>query len=259
MDGKRALRLGTWNLLHGIAPDSGAVQPDLLGIEAGALDCDVLVLQEVDEFQPRSDSRSQTAEIAQALEATGFRFMAAVDGTPGEQWRPAEDGNTGPRYGIGLVSRLPVRAWHELRLPSARWGLPLLVPTERGPRLVYVSDEPRVALAAELDGLTVACVHLSFVPGRNIRQLRAVMRWLDGLPSPRILMGDFNLPGGIPRRVSRWNPLASTPTYPAWKPRAQFDHILADRRWEVDLIQTPHMKISDHRPLIVQIREPQRG
>lgn len=255
-----ALRVGTWNLLHGLAPDSGAVNGealsgDVLALEAGHLDLDLLAIQEVDELQPRSGMRSQTEEIAKALQATDHHFLAAVEGTPGESWQPATHAGGGPQYGIGLISRLPVQQWHELRLPSAHSGMPLLVPTEKGPRLIYVSDEPRVAVAAQLEGLTIACTHLSFVPGRNIRQLRAVMRWLNRLPGPRLLVGDFNLPGGIPRRVTGWSALARAATYPAWKPRVQFDHILADRPWQVDSVSTPHLKVSDHRPLVVEIRE----
>jgi endonuclease/exonuclease/phosphatase family metal-dependent hydrolase len=252
------MRLGTWNLLHGISLESGQVESDLLGDQAATLDCDLLAIQEVDERQPRSDGRSQTEDVAKAIGAEYFRFLPSLIGTPGERWEPhsgipEEALSNSPQYGIGLISRRPVLRWHELRLKSARSGMPLLMPTERGVRLTYVKDEPRIALAAELGSMTVASVHLSFVPGRNVRQLRQVMRWLNTLPGPRILMGDFNLPGGIPRRVTGWHDLAKAATYPAWKPKVQFDHILSDYKFPVKSAETPALKISDHRPLIITL------
>jgi endonuclease/exonuclease/phosphatase family metal-dependent hydrolase len=71
-------------------------------------------------------------------------------------------------------------------------------------------DEPRVALVAELaDGgrrLTVAGTHLSFVPGPNLRQLRALQRHLDERGGPRLLLGDLNL----------WWPLVRVASRPGW-------------------------------------------
>lgn len=259
MSGPEVLRIGTWNLLHGLAPHSGSVESETMAKAAALLDCDLLAIQEVDHSQPRSGNLDQTAEIAGALGTSEFRFAPALVGTPGGQWQAAQVGASGPQYGIGLISRLPVRTWHTLALPSGRMGMPLLLPTERGPRLVYVSDEPRVAIAAELDGLTVACVHLSFLPGRNIRQLRWVKRWLSALPGPHLLLGDFNLPGAIPSRVTGWTDLARTPTYPSWQPRVQFDHVLASTPWQVDSVETPRVQVSDHRPLVVQVRMRQSG
>lgn len=252
-----AFRLGTWNLLHGLAPETGAVDPDLLTREAADLACDLLAIQEVDEDQPRSGKQRQTADIAEAMGATDHTFLASIAGTPGEHWESASESSAGARYGIGLISRRPVRAWHVLRLRSGSSGMPLLMPTERGLRLVYVPDEPRVALAAELDGLTVACAHLSFVPGRNIRQLRAVRHWLAALPGPHILIGDFNLPGVIPGWITGWRELARVPTYPAWNPKVQFDHALTDDpSVRVQSLATPRNKISDHRPLVLDLAWP---
>ena len=135
-------------------------------------------------------------------------------------------------YGVGLVSRLPVLEWRTTRFDPAPWSLPLLVPAEPRPRFVRVADEPRAAIAAVIEGphgpVTVATAHLSFVPGYNVRQLRALRIWLAGLPRPLVLLGDFNLPGRIPARVTRWTPLVRGATYPSMRPRVQLDHVLAD-------------------------------
>jgi endonuclease/exonuclease/phosphatase family metal-dependent hydrolase len=124
-----------------------------------------------------------------------------------------------------------------------------------------VPDEPRVAVAAVVEGdhgiCTVATAHLSFVPGYNIRQLRALRTWLAGMPRPLIVLGDFNLPGRLPARITGWTPLVRAATYPSMKPRAQLDHVLADGlstgqlasvRSEVHLLP-----VSDHAAVSVDI------
>ena len=95
--------------------------------------------------------------------------------------------------------------------------------------------------------------HLSFVPGWNVRQLRAVVRWAAALPGPRLLVGDFNLPGAVPRLVSGWTQLARVPTYPSWKPRVQLDHVLADRPTPVAAARALRLPVSDHCALVVDV------
>ena len=43
-----------------------------------------------------------------------------------------------------------------------------------------------------------------------------------------MLLGDLNLPGPLPRRITGWTPLVRAATYPVTGPRVQFDHVLAD-------------------------------
>lgn len=258
------VRLATFNLLHGRSLTDGLVDPDRLAAAVTALDADVLALQEVDRDQSRSGNLDLTAIAARALDAPEHRFAAAVVGTPGEQFRPLthdDDGHGEPLYGIGLVSRYPVRSWQVTRLRPAPVRSPIYVPGPGG-GLVLLRDEPRVVLAAVLDAphgpLTVAATHLSFVPGWNILQLRRVVRALRTLPAPRILLGDLNLPAGPAALLSRWRPLGRRPTYPAGQPRVQLDHILADRRGldrlpPVTAVDTPLSTISDHRPLLVDL------
>ena len=109
------MRLATWNLLHGMSLRDGGIDPARLREGAKELDADVLGLQEVDRNLPRSAGVDQTAEVADAMGAADWRFVPAVVGEPGVQWRPAteDDERTGEaHYGIGLVSRHPVLSWH---------------------------------------------------------------------------------------------------------------------------------------------------
>ena len=260
-----------------------------------ALDADVIGLQEVDVDQPRSGRVHQVRTVAEALGAPHWHFAASVVGTPGERvWDPADESHdhsshphlrwvpghgrsvragetadigpesdepTGPLYGVGLVSRLPVLEWRTTRFEAAPWTLPLLVPAQPRPRLVRVPDEPRAAVAAVVEGrhspFTVVTAHLSFVPGYNIRQLRALRRWLVDLPRPLVLLGDFNLPGTVPARVTGWTPLVRQRTYPSMGPRVQLDHVLADgftaHQLATAVPEVHLLPVSDHAAVTVDV------
>lgn len=199
---------------------------------AATLDADVVGVQEVDHLLPRSGAVDQTAALAAALgvvDPTRARFLPTVHGTPGTpDWRPTRPGEPeGPSYGVALVSRHPVEAWHERRVRGSRLRLPLVV----GPGgVMWVPDEPRGALAATLrtpEGpVTVVSTHLSFSPPRAVAQLREITTWAASLPGPVVLLGDLNLPGPVPAAVSGWESAAQHATFPAGRPRVQLDHVL---------------------------------
>jgi endonuclease/exonuclease/phosphatase family metal-dependent hydrolase len=103
--------------------------------------------------------------------------------------------------------------------------------------------------------MTVVTVHLSFVPGRNALQLRRVARWAGQFPAPRLLLGDLNLPGRLPARITGWRQLARTATYPSYRPRVQFDHLLASGSCGIRASQVQAMRttVSDHSALCVDL------
>lgn len=219
---------------------------------------DLIALQEVDLHQNRSGNGNQVHEIADLLGAKFWAFAPSMYGTPGEKWHGVHEevifdqSSSIPKremYGIGIASVVPVKRWHRINLGKAPLGMPLLVAGEKRPRLIYVSDEPRSALAAELEnGITVATTHLSFVPGKNALQLKRLIGWLEALPGKKILTGDFNLPWGLAPRISNWRDLAPGPTYPSWKPSLEFDYIMSKEISPDDV--RPHIHghqgISDH-------------
>jgi endonuclease/exonuclease/phosphatase family metal-dependent hydrolase len=253
------VRVATSNLLSGRALPDGAVRTEDLVAAARLLDADVIGLQEVDRFQERSGNVDQARVVAETVGATDWRFVPALEGTPGGSWTAsrADDGEStsGPTYGIALLSRLPVLSWRVRRFAAAPVGLPLLVPGSRG--LTLVADEPRIALAAVVAGprgpVTVVTAHLSFVPGWNVRQVRAITRWARSLPAPRLLIGDLNLPGAVPSLVSGWSRLARVPTYPSWKPRVQLDHVLVDAPAPTSRAEVVRLPVSDHCALFVDL------
>lgn len=296
-----AIRLGTWNLLHGIpvAPAGGSAEPSpgsadvqptesagppavtadglvsgnlspqrwrawvdqMMSTAATQLSCDVVALQEVDRNSPRSGLVCHTSALAAAMSAHSA-FCPTLRGVPGESWEPSTglgDEHQGALYGVGLVSRHPVRRWHSQELPRSTGRLPLPIPSARGPRFMWVSDEPRWALAAEIESphgdFTAITTHLSFIPGVNLRQLRALTTWAQTLPGPVFLLGDLNLPYRIARAQSRWQLLAAHPTYPLQTPRVQFDHIAVLRPTTVSAhtTMTYALPMGDHRALTAMV------
>ncbi|WP_128379915.1 endonuclease/exonuclease/phosphatase family protein [Streptomyces cavernae] len=273
------------------APSEAPERP--LAEAVASLDADVLALQELDRLQERSGNVDQARIAAEAAGVRDWRYASAFHGraVPDRGWvlDPAEPGlrvygpeDAGPAHaapgvpshGIALISRLPVRQWRARRFSAAPLGLPLRVAGRPG--LTVVRDQPRPVLAAVLDGprgpFTAVALHLSFVPGWNAGQLLALRGWLAGLPRPQVLLGDFNLVGALPRTVLNaagttgsgngtgtgrgWRDLARVPTFPAHRPRVQFDHVLVDgafRCGEVVGVRAPRTPVSDHRPLVVEL------
>jgi endonuclease/exonuclease/phosphatase family metal-dependent hydrolase len=258
------MKVISWNIFNGQAANPILPVPPLeqsIRDAIASVEADVLAVQEVDEKQPRSGSVHQMEIVAEAMGAPYWGYARAVIGTPGFGWRkPTEaekiihSDSDQPGYGIGLASRIPVKAWHRMDLPASWFGMALAYPTDKGFRLKYAKDEPRVAIIAELEnGYTIAATHLSFVPFWNFYQLRKLMRFMKKLPGEHLIIGDINLPWDIPRRYTSWNSLASKKTFPAYKPSLQFDYILSQKKLRACEIRIPPSPMSDHLPIGVEI------
>ena len=277
------MRITSWNLLHGQGATNFRAIANTLDV--GRSDF-VVGVQEVDAFQDRSDQVFQVADLASELSATYFGFVRCVIGTPGFKWRKVRkdeavlitnsdvmNSDNPPSYGIGLITNVPVKKWEILALGKSVVGLPLVFPagsdgldesennssaeSKAKPKLrfIYVKDEPRYAVAAQLEnGYTVVNVHLSFVPLVNLYQLWRVKRWLAKMPGKHFLIGDLNLPFNIPVKLSKWKSLVSMASYPTWQPKIQFDYILSDNTTSVAVrpIQI-RSDISDHLPVTIEI------
>ncbi len=253
------MRFGTFNILHGMSVAAGTVREVDLQDAAGSLDTDVLALQEVDRGQPRSQKANQAAIVADVLDSPWWRYAPAFSGIVNQQISAAHpmSDEPGPSFGIALMSRLPVLRWYGRRFPAAPIPMLLTVADER--RVAPVRDHPRVALAAVIVGpegpFTVVSTHLSFVPGWNAGQLRSIVRWAARMPGPRFLLGDLNLPGRVPGLLSHWQQLARIPTFPSWRPRVQWDHVLCDGFGDrtARLVSAHRLGISDHLALTVDV------
>ena len=125
----------------------------------------------------------------------------------------------------------------------------------RRPELVR--DEPRVAVAARLQGPTgevvVVNTHLSFVSWWGRRQLRRVVAAQEGCERV-LVVGDLNMGPAVARRITGMRPLVSGATFPASAPVEQLDHVLA--RGDVGRVHTCRihaLPLSDHRAMSVDL------
>jgi endonuclease/exonuclease/phosphatase family metal-dependent hydrolase len=274
------MRVISWNLLHGqkIPPtNSQDWQAELVSAAkrvADELQPNFIALQEVDYFQSRSELTNQTKLVAQSMQLKYWAYLPTLIGTPGEKWRSVKDlknsiitqssldKNPKASYGIALATNWPIKKLYVKKLGRSIVGMPLLIPKDngKGVRFIYVKDEPRVALIAELEnGYTIATTHLSFVPGVNVFQLNKLSSYLRKLPGLALLTGDLNLPANLPSKLSGFKSLISQATYPSWKPKIQFDYIML-RKSElksissIKPIKSTATGISDHTPLGVEIQ-----
>lgn len=252
-----------------------------LGEAVQAIGADLIGIQEVDEQLGRSGVVSQTQLVAEAMNSKHWGFAPVMVGSPGEKWRKLNSldsavitsdnvesnrqANVDGNYGIAIVSKIPILHWDRLELGNSPLGMPLVIPAEnkkgkQSVRMIYVADEPRVALAATLDnGWTVINTHLSFVPFVNYRQLRRIKKWAAELSqrygTQTLIIGDMNLPKGLPAVASQWNSLVEQNSYPSWGAKVQFDYILSNtlKPDQYEALPTVVTGVSDHLPIRVNI------
>ena len=270
------MRVISWNLLHGQVIPPLAEQDWQQNLITSAKDVakyfqpDFISLQEVDYLQPRSGNINQTKLIAESMGLKYWYYLPALLGTPGSRWQKIKNlepgiisqntNNPSPNtsYGIGFATSIPIKKIYTKALGRSIIGMPLLIPKDngKGVRFIYVKDEPRVALVAELEnGLTIATTHLSFVPFVNVFQLNRLIFTLKKLPAISVLVGDLNLPANIPSKLSGFKSVVSQSTYPSWKPKIQFDYIMVANNQEVQATPLSTIKpdISDHVPIGVEL------
>ena len=250
------MRVVTFNILNGRSLDRHDVDIASFATAIKSLDADVLALQEVDRFQPRSGRADLTAVACEAIGADEHRFVAALAGTPGATWTAAtgEEQPDSAAYGIALLSRYPVSAWETIRLPAVPVPAPVRHPGRRLPSIVR--DEPRVAVAAVVETphgtMTIANTHLSFVKWWNGRQLRLLMRSIAHLPRPLLVTGDLNMGPDRAAVTTGLTSIADHLTFPCDAPVVQLDHLLADPplRARTSVRRLP---VSDHLALVADV------
>lgn len=218
------MRVATWNIRHG-RPRRGFASNRRLAAAVRALDVDVLAVQEVERRVIRSWFGDQPALIASAARATAHVYAPAR--------RLAIIGSDG----VALCARGPIFRHEVLSLP-------------------HEEGQPRVALLAELADMTVVTTHLQNDASEARRQLEWLLTRLERVDGPCILMGDLNLrPPDIEEMITGegFAPAGGAPTEPAHDPVQQIDHI-AVRGFAVDNVAVGDAPVSDHRPLIAELR-----
>lgn len=230
-----ALRVVSYNIRHGRGMDN-EVNLDRTAAVLRRLHPDIVGLQEVDSVVERS---GRVAE-AQALgERLGMQH--AFGGFMAYQ---------GGQYGMGILSRFPIRMVRSVRLPDG--------------------NEPRIALAVQVDApaigpLMVVNVHFDWVASDSFRivQATALTRFLDSLPIPYILLGDFNDEPGSrtlglfhSRAREAAKPAGNRSTFSSTEPVKEIDFIFGApaARWRADSVTVIAEPVaSDHRPIFARL------
>lgn len=228
------LRVVSFNIRHGVGMDE---KLDLERIAAvlRRLKPDLVALQEVDEKCARSGGVDQAAELGRLL-GMEHRFGEFMD-------------HDGGRYGLAVLSKLPVRAARRHELPRGA--------------------EPRCGLEVEVDvpGLTMplsfTCVHNDWTQEQfRVKQMRILLDTLGELERPAIIAGDYNgEPGDASLEMlteEGWRILAKDgargagKTWPADTPTQEIDHV-AERglpRYTIAHSVVDEAVASDHRPIL---------
>jgi endonuclease/exonuclease/phosphatase family metal-dependent hydrolase len=228
------LRVVSFNIRHGVGMD-GRLDLDRTAAVLRQLEPDLVALQEVDENCRRSGGVDQAAALGKAL-GMEHRFGEFMD-------------YDGGRYGLAVLSRLPIEAMRRHELPRAA--------------------EPRCALEVEVevpgleDPVSFTCVHNDWTKEAiRVNQMRALLAALGERRRPAMIAGDYNgEPGSESLGVladAGWRILATdgaagaTPTWPADEPRQEIDHV-AERAlpgYSVTKRVIEEKVASDHRPIL---------
>lgn len=226
----------TYNIRHGLGSD-GRLDLERTAAVLARLEPDFVALQEVDERVERSGGVDQAARLGELL-GMYHAFGSFMD-------------YQGGRYGLAILSRRPLRGVRTLRLSDG--------------------NEPRVALAVEArlpdsSDVVVLSVHFDWVAADSFRfrQAGEVARFLDSLPGPYILMGDFNdEPGSRTLALFRTRAVEARKadgarlTFSAADPSREIDFIFAApaERWEPGMARVVEEAVaSDHRPVFARLR-----
>jgi endonuclease/exonuclease/phosphatase family metal-dependent hydrolase len=158
-------------------------------------------------------------------------------------------------WGLAVLSRRPVLGQRLIELPALPRD-----PSARAAIVLRVAVRDQSDRGAQGDrgdqAVTVAGTHmshLSYGSPRHFHRLRQLLEVEVG-DGPAVLAGDMNLWGPPVSLLFRgWHRAVREPTWPAWRPHSQVDHILV--RGPVTVVdgQARPMAGSDHRPVRVEL------
>lgn len=268
--GHRGVMVATFNLHVGVDGWGRAYDP-VAACEK--LDADVLVLQET--WTPKGQkglahliADALGYQVTEQIMAQGRRSLPLV--SAGRGWGPTI-ATKGQRATLFLDSERPLPS---VTLRSSRYQ-------QAGAGSVGVAVLSRLEVVAECrldlgrlrsDGahrfgvgvtldaggrpLSVVGTHMSHLTMGSPRQLRRLWRAVEewAPKGPRVLAGDMNLWGPpLSALLPGWRRAVKGPTWPAWRPHSQLDHILVSSDARVSCAAVAPPAGSDHRPVWVEL------
>jgi len=150
------------------------------------------------------------------------------------------------RWGIAVLSRLPVTGNRVIELDP--------LPRDRSGRGAVVVDVTVDGRPAVMVGTHMS--HLTYGSPRHYRALGQQLGEAIG-GAPAVLAGDMNLWGPpVGMLFGDWRRVVKGPTWPAWRPHSQVDHILVRGPVRVLDGEVRPMAGSDHRPIRARLALP---
>ncbi len=240
------VRLMTWNMHIGIGMD-GRLDLERIAAEISAERPDLVALQEVDAYRPRTACAAQWRELARA---TGMAACYGPNVTLPQDAQP--DGDRMParwvqQYGNAVLTRLPVAA-AELHL------------------LTYRSEgegykEQRGCLEVETPDFICLATHWGLDQQERMGQSADLLRLAaraEASGKPVVILGDLNAvsvaPEIAPLRERMTDAGAGAgPTFPADRPVRRIDYCFLPRSWRVAAARVVPSEASDHRALVVDV------
>ena len=216
------MKLVSYNIGYGIGLDG---EMDLGRIAAAVDGADIIALQEVERFWPRSGMTDQVKELAKRLEAYWWVFGANIDLHSSETF-PGDDADRRRQFGNMVLSRTPILASRNIPLPRCS-HLPYTM--QRGALEAIVNGSSRT--------LRIYSTHLCYLSAATRKeQLGAIVDvhrragheggswagehpdkavgWLLGdepkVPHDAVVLGDLNFLPGTAEYTESIDPAATT-------------------------------------------------
>ena len=231
-----SLTIMTYNIRHGLGID-GVLDFSRVVETIREVDPDILILNEVDQENPRSAGLRQAEIIAKELNMSYFFSLA--------------EGRS--NYGNAVLSKFPITAEFGFVLPRPEWMLAV----DRGCSAIVTEIEGREVL--------VMGTHLGLGGIMEIQtELRKILEvYLELEEIPAIIAGDLNaewydLQYGVPEFFYHFNSVnhaldKSLHTIPADRPGRQIDYIFVNHYFEIVDAFTVASYASDHLPVVSRL------
>lgn len=204
--------------LTAVASTLAGIKPDIVG------------LQEVDCFNPRSGFANQAAKLG------GMLGMHHVYG-PNVTWGCIA------RFGNAVLSRYPIINWQNYLLPS------------RGQQRGLLFTEIKLGR----ESLFFLVTHLGLNHQERIKQVDKILKTIAGVSGPLLFCGDLNARPGD-GEVNRLQNVLQTcdlsnaePTFPADYPKYKIDYIFYSTHWMLAETKVVTSHASDHLPLAAAV------
>jgi len=231
-----SLTVMTYNIRHGLGIDDVLDFSRVLETIRG-VDPDILILNEVDQENPRSAGLRQAEIVAEELNMSYFFSLA--------------EGKS--NYGNAVLSKFPIKAEFGFVLPRPEWMLAV--------------DRGCAAIVTEVNGrdILVMGTHLGLGGIMEVQtELRKILEvYLEYEEIPAIIAGDLNaewydLQYGVPEFFDHFGSVnnelgKSLHTIPADRPGKQIDYIFVNHYFDIIDAFTVDSYASDHLPVVSRL------